>query len=123
MNDKFRSGMIAPHSKCRIHRINPCTNYSGAPKFADQISFHEGMNDTKWEELEKACKKEKDQKVRTRMVAVRMVRVLNMSADETAGILVHCPTWVRDRLRCYDEGDLEGFRDLAVGRVAVTALL
>ena len=58
------------------------------------------------------CKKEKDHKVRTRMVAVRMVRVLNMSVDETACILVHCPTWVRDRLRCDDEGGLEGLRDL-----------
>ena len=44
------------------------------------------MDDTKREELEKACK---NYKVRTRMVAVRMVRVLNMSVDETASILVH----------------------------------
>ena len=44
------------------------------------------MDDTKREELEKAYK---NYKVRTRMVAVRMVRVLNMSADETASILVH----------------------------------
>ena len=70
------------------------------------------MDDTKREELEKACKKEKDHKVRTRIVAVRMVRVLNMSVDETASILVHCPTWVRDWLRSYDEGGLEGLRDL-----------
>ena len=71
------------------------------------------MDDTKREELEKACKKEKDHKVRTRMVAVRMVRVLNMAVDETASILVHCPTWVRDWLRRYDEGGLEGLRDLS----------
>ena len=58
------------------------------------------MDDTKREELEKACK---NYKVRTRMVAVRMVRVLNMSVEETASILVHCPTWVRDWLRRYDE--------------------
>ena len=70
------------------------------------------MNDTKREELEKACKKEKDQKVRTRMVAVRMVRVLDMSVDEAASIQVHCPTWVRDWLRRYDEGGLEGLRDI-----------
>ena len=70
------------------------------------------MNDTKREELEKACKKEKDQKVRTRMAAVRMVRVRNMSVDETADIRVHCPTWVRDWLRRYDEGGLEVLRDL-----------
>ena len=67
------------------------------------------MDDTKLEELEKACKKEKDQRVRTRIVAVRMVRVLNISVDETASILVHCPTWIRDRLRRYDK---EGLRDL-----------
>ena len=70
------------------------------------------MNDTKREELEKACKRERDQKVRTRMIAVRMVRVRNMSVDETADILVRCPTWVRDQLRRYDEGGLEGLRDL-----------
>ena len=70
------------------------------------------MDDTKREELEKARKKEKDHKVRTRMVAVRMVRVLNMSVEETANLQVHCPTWVRDWLRRYDEGDPEGLRDL-----------
>ena len=37
------------------------------------------MDDIKREELEKACKKEKDHKVRTRMVAVRMVLVLDTS--------------------------------------------
>ena len=67
------------------------------------------MDDTKREELEKARKKEKDHKVRTRMVAVRMVWVLNMSVEETANLQVHCPTWVRDWLRRYDEG---GLRDL-----------
>ena len=68
------------------------------------------MDDIKREELEKACKK--IHKVRTRMVAVRMVRVLNMSVEETANLQVHCPTWVRDWLRRYDEGCLEGIRDL-----------
>ena len=70
------------------------------------------MDATKREELEKACKKEKDHKVRTKMVAVRMVRVLNMSADETASILVHCPTRVHNWLRRYDEGGMEGLRAL-----------
>ena len=45
-------------------------------------------------------------------IAVRMVRAPNMSADETADILVHCPTWIRDWLCRYDEGGLEGLRDL-----------
>ena len=66
------------------------------------------MDDTKLEELEKACKKEKDHKVRARMVAVRIVRVLNISVEETANLQVHCPTRVRDWLRRYDEGGLKG---------------
>ena len=45
------------------------------------------------------------------MVAVRMVRALDMSVEETADILVRCPTWVRDWLRHYDEDGLEGLRD------------
>ncbi len=81
-------------------------------KFTDQISAHVCMDDIKPEELEKACKKEKDHKVRTRMVAARMARVLNMSVEETANLQVHCPTWVRDWLRRYDEGGFEGLRDL-----------
>ena len=46
------------------------------------------------------------------MVAVRMVRVLNMSVDEAASIQVHCPTWVRDWPRRYDEGGFEDLRDI-----------
>ena len=67
------------------------------------------MNDTKREEFENACK---NYKVRTRMVTVRMVRVLNMSVEETANLQVHYPTWVRDWLRRYDDGGLKGLRDL-----------
>ena len=68
------------------------------------------MGDTKLEELEKACKKEKDHKVRTRMVAARMVRVRNMPVEETAKIQVRCPNWVRKWLRYYDEvGKSSGF--------------
>ena len=67
------------------------------------------MDYIKREELEKACK---NYKVRTRMVAVRMVRVLNMSVEETASLQVRYPTWVRDWLRRYDEGGLEGLRDI-----------
>ena len=63
------------------------------------------MDDTKREELEKVCK---NYKVRTRMVAVRMVRVLNMFVEGAASLQVRCPTWVRDRLCRYDEGGLEG---------------
>ena len=70
------------------------------------------MDDTKLEELEKAYKKEKHHKVRVRMVAVRMVCVRNMSVNETADIRGRSPNRVRDWLRRYDEGGLEGLRDL-----------
>ena len=52
------------------------------------------MDGIKREELEKTCKK-KDHKVRAKMAAARMVRVLNMSVEETASLQIRCPTWVR----------------------------
>ena len=57
--------------------------------------------------LEKACKKIRI--IRFRMV---VVWVLNMSVDEAANLQVHCPTRAHDWLRRYDEGSLEGLRDL-----------
>ena len=70
------------------------------------------MDDTKLEELEKAYKKEKHHKVRARMVAVRMVCVRNLSMNETVDIQGRSPNLVRNWLRRYDEGGLEGLRDL-----------
>ena len=70
------------------------------------------MNNAKREELEKACKKEKNHKIQTRMITVRIVRARNISMDDTVDILIRCPNWVRNRLRRYDEGGLEGLRDL-----------
>lgn len=37
-----------------------------------------------------------------------VMRVFNMAVEETANLQVHCPTRVPDRLRYYDQGDLEG---------------
>ena len=67
------------------------------------------MDDTKREELEKACK---NYKVWVRMVAVRMVCVHNMSVNETADIQGRSPNWICNYLRRYDKGGLEGLRDL-----------
>ena len=77
---------------------------------SDLISGMHGQHKTGG--TRKGAQKGEGHKIRTKIVAVRMVRVLNMSVDETASILVHCPTWVRDWLRRYDEGGLEGLRDL-----------
>ena len=65
------------------------------------------MDNIKRGKLEKACKM--IHKVQAKMV---VVRALDMSVEETADILVRCPTWVRDWLRHYDEDGLEGLRDL-----------
>ena len=70
------------------------------------------MNRTKREELERACRGEKDRKVRSRMLAVRMVRVHNLSVEEAADYMMQCPNWVRNWLRRYDEGGPDGLRDL-----------
>ena len=70
------------------------------------------MDAIKREELEKVCKKEKDHKVRVRMVAIRAVRVFNMSVEEAASIQISYLTWVRNRLHRYDDGGLKSFRDL-----------
>ena len=44
------------------------------------------MDDTKLEELEKAYKKEKDDKIRIGVVTVRIVCVRNMLVEETASL-------------------------------------
>ena len=59
------------------------------------------MDNTKRKELEKACKK--IHKVRLKMVAVRMVWVLDMSVEETVSLQVYCSTWVRNQPHRYDE--------------------
>ena len=70
------------------------------------------MDATKLEGLKKAYRKEKDHRVRARMLAVRMVYARKMSVEETSDILMQSPRWVYDWLERYDQGGLEGLRDL-----------
>ena len=70
------------------------------------------MDETKREELKKACRKEKDPMVAARMLAVHTVYVRKAGIDETAAHLMRSARWVRNWLRRYDEGGLEGLRDL-----------
>ena len=65
------------------------------------------MDDIKREELEKVCK---NYKVWTRMVAVRMARVLNIFVEKAASLQIRCPTWVREWLRRYNDRDFEGIQ-------------
>ena len=70
------------------------------------------MDKTKREELEKACRKEKDFRAVPKMLAVHMVRVREMSIDETAANLMRSERWVHKWLRHFDAGGLDGLRDL-----------
>ena len=70
------------------------------------------MDKTKREELERAYRKEKDSRVVPRMLAVHMVRVREMSIDETAANLMLSERWVHKWLKRFDTGGLDGLRDL-----------
>ena len=70
------------------------------------------MDETEREELKEAYRKEKDPRVVARMLAVHMVYVRKAGIDETAAHLMRSARWVRNWLRRYDEGGLEGLWDL-----------
>ena len=70
------------------------------------------MDKTKREELEKEYRKEKDSGVVPRMLAVHMVRVREMSIDETAANLMRSERWVHKWLKRFGAGGLDGLRDL-----------
>lgn len=66
------------------------------------------MDETKREELEGAYKKEKNQRVAARMLAVHMTRVLGEGAGETAADLMRTHKWVYGWLERYDAAGLDG---------------
>ena len=69
------------------------------------------MDEAEREELKEAYRKEKDPRVVTRMLAVRMVYVRKAGMDETATHLMRSTRWVRNWLHRHD-GGLDGLRDL-----------
>ena len=70
------------------------------------------MDETEREELKEVYKKEKDPMVAARMLSVHMVYARKAGIDETAAHPMRSARWVRNWLRQYDEGGLEGLRDL-----------
>ena len=70
------------------------------------------MDETGREELKEAYRKEKDPRVAARMLAVHTVYVRKAGIDETAAHLMRSARWVRNWLHRYDEGGLDGLRDL-----------
>ena len=70
------------------------------------------MDETEREELKEAYRKEKDPRVAARMLAVHTVYVRKTGIDDTAAHLMRSARWVRNWLHRYDEGGLDGLRDL-----------
>ena len=70
------------------------------------------MDETKREELKKACRKEKDPRVVARMLAVHMVYVRKAGIDETVAHLMRSARRVHKWLHRYDEGGIDNLRDL-----------
>ena len=71
------------------------------------------MNTTKREELEKACKKEKDSGVTAGVFAVHMICVRKQSISEAAANFMRSNRWVHPWLTRFDVGDLDGLWDLS----------
>lgn len=69
------------------------------------------MVETK-KELYLAFKKEKNPKIRSRMLAVHMVRVRGLGVEEVAANLMQSANWVRMWVGRYDLGGLDALRDL-----------
>ena len=70
------------------------------------------MDETEREELKEAYRKEKDPRVAARMLAVHTVYVRKAGIDDAAAHLMRSARWVRNWLHRYDEGGLEGLRDI-----------
>ena len=70
------------------------------------------MRETNKDDLKKACRNEKDSKIRARIPAVHTVRVRKKGICETATDLMQSERWVHDWFKLYDEEGLDSFRDL-----------
>lgn len=64
------------------------------------------------ENLRKAYRKERDPRVKIRMVAVNMVCMDNESIRHTADSLMRCPNWVAMWAERFKEGGVAALRDL-----------
>ena len=64
------------------------------------------------DDLKKAYKKEKDLKVRTRILAVNMVCNENLKINEAVACLMQCPDWIGIWIQRFNTDGLDGLRDL-----------
>ena len=71
------------------------------------------MRETNKDDLKKACRSEKDSRIRARILVVYMVCVRKKSIGETATDLMQSERWAHDWLKRYDEGGFDGLWDLS----------
>ena len=71
------------------------------------------MRETNKDDLKKACRSEKDSRIRARIPAVYMVCVRKKGIGETATDLMQSERWAHDWLKRYDEGGFDGLWDLS----------
>ena len=70
------------------------------------------MGETNKDDLKKACRSEKDSRIRAWILAVYMVCVRKKGIGETAVDLMQSERWAHDWLKRYDEGGFDGLRVL-----------
>ena len=70
------------------------------------------MSEMDKEDLKRAYRSEKDPRIRARILAAHMVSVCEEGIGKTATNLMQSERRVRDWLKRYDEGVLDGLRDL-----------
>ena len=70
------------------------------------------MRETNKDDLKKAQRREKDSRIRARILAVHMVRVRKKGIDETVADLMRSERWVHDWPKQYGEEGLGSLRDL-----------
>ena len=70
------------------------------------------MDKQERDDLKKAYKKEKDLRVRARILAVNMACSEGFKINEAAACLMQCPDWVGMRIQRFNTDGLDGLRDL-----------
>ena len=70
------------------------------------------MDEQERDDLKKAYKKEKDLRVRARILAVNMVYNEGFKINEAAACLMQCPDWVGIWIQRFNTDGLDGLRDL-----------
>ena len=66
------------------------------------------MDEQERDDLKRAYKKEKDHRVRARILAVNMVYDEGLKINEAATYLMQCPDWIGMRIQRFNTDGLDG---------------